>query len=69
MKVTVLSDNTSKSGLATEHGLSLYIETNKHRILFDFGASDLFVKNAERLGIDLTDFRDVKRMFVLFTEI
>ena len=53
MKVTVLSDNTSKSGLATEHGLSLYIETNKHRILFDFGASDLFVKNAERLGIDL----------------
>ena len=47
MKVTVLSENTSKSGLPTEHGLSLYIETEKHRILFDFGASDLFIRNAE----------------------
>ncbi len=53
MKVTVLSENTSKSGLPTEHGLSLYIETEKHRILFDFGASDLFIRNAENLGIDL----------------
>ena len=53
MKVTVLSDNMSKNGLLTEHGLSLYIETQKHRILFDFGASDLFIQNAEKLGLDL----------------
>ncbi|MBR5425974.1 MAG: MBL fold metallo-hydrolase [Clostridiales bacterium] len=53
MKVTVLSENTSKNGFETEHGLSLYIETQKHRILFDFGASDLFIRNAEKLGIDL----------------
>ena len=53
MKVTVLSENTSHSGFQTEHGLCLFIETQKHKILFDFGASPLFVKNAEKLGVDL----------------
>lgn len=53
MKVTVLSENESRSGLLAEHGLSLYVETQKHKILFDFGASDNFAKNAEKLGIDL----------------
>ncbi len=54
MKVTVLSENTSECGLATEHGLSLYIETRKHRILFDFGHSAVFAENAVKLGIDLS---------------
>lgn len=53
MKVTVLSENTGTKGLITEHGLSLYIETDRHKILFDFGSSDAFYKNAEKLGIDL----------------
>jgi len=54
MKVTVLAENTSLSPeLTAEHGLSLYIETEKHRILFDMGQSDAFLKNAEKLGIDL----------------
>ena len=46
MKWTILSDNrSSNSRLSTEHGL--------HRILLDTGASDVFVRNAEVLGIDL----------------
>ena len=53
MKLTVLAENTSKTGLAAEHGLSLFIETNKHKILFDFGASTLFSENAGKLGVDL----------------
>lgn len=53
MRITALSENTSNSGLASEHGLSLFIETEKHKILFDFGASGIFLKNAEILGIDL----------------
>lgn len=53
MKVIVLSENTSKNGCLSEHGLSLYIETTKHRILFDFGASDNFVRNAAKLGVNL----------------
>ena len=55
MKWTVLSDNRSHDdSLETEHGLSILLETDKHRILLDTGASDVFIRNAERLGIDLS---------------
>lgn len=54
MKWTVLSDNRScDSSLETEHGLSILLETEEHRILLDTGASDVFIRNAMRLGIDL----------------
>ena len=54
MKWTVLSDNRScDATLETEHGLSILLETAKLRILLDTGASDVLVRNAERLGIDL----------------
>ena len=53
MKVTVLAENTSRCGLPAEHGLSLYIETENRKILFDTGQSELFSENAERLGVDL----------------
>ena len=55
MKWTVLSDNRTKNpSLEIEHGLSILLETDKHRILLDTGASDVFIRNAERLGIDLS---------------
>ncbi|MBR4868804.1 MAG: MBL fold metallo-hydrolase, partial [Clostridia bacterium] len=54
MRITCLVENTSsRSDLEAEHGLSLYIETRQHTILFDMGQTDLFAKNAEKLGIDL----------------
>ena len=54
-KWTVLSDNrSSDSRLSTEHGLSILLETEQHRILLDTGASDVFIKNAEQLGLDLS---------------
>jgi len=56
VKVTVLIENTTSSpGLVPEHGLSLYIETKKHKILFDMGKSNAYLENAERLGIDLAE--------------
>lgn len=54
MKWTVLVDNrTNDPELSTEHGLSILLETKRHRILLDTGASDMLIRNAERLGIDL----------------
>ena len=54
MKLTVLSENTSVSdALEHEHGLSVYIETADHHILFDTGAGFIFIRNAEKLGVDL----------------
>ena len=55
MKWTVLSDNrTCNDLLQTEHGLSIRLETEKHHILLDKGASDVFIRNAEKMGIDLS---------------
>lgn len=47
MKITCLLENTAhRSDVTAEHGLSLYIEANRQKILFDMGQSDLFAKNA-----------------------
>ena len=55
MKWTVLVDNrTNDPTLETEHGLSILLETERHRILLDTGASGMLIRNAERLGIDLS---------------
>lgn len=55
MRIINLVENTEgASGCGSEHGLSFYIETEHHKLLADTGASDLLLKNAEKLGIDLT---------------
>lgn len=55
MKIITLVENTcGAEGCIAEHGLSLYIETENHRILADAGQSDAVVKNANKLGIDLS---------------
>ena len=46
-KITTLVENCVYGRkLQAEHGLSLYIETPENRLLFDTGASDLFIRNA-----------------------
>lgn len=55
MKIINLMDNIAGSdAFFCEHGLSYYIETNKHKLLMDTGSSGRFIKNAEVLGVDLT---------------
>ncbi|MFC1752465.1 MBL fold metallo-hydrolase [Thermoproteota archaeon] len=59
VKITVLIENTAlRSDLISEHGLSLFIEVDNKKILFDTGASNSFLANAETLGIkiDSCDF-------------
>jgi 7,8-dihydropterin-6-yl-methyl-4-(beta-D-ribofuranosyl)aminobenzene 5'-phosphate synthase len=53
MRLVVLSEAKAGKDLASEHGLSYYIEHDHKKILFDTGASDLFKSNARKLGIDL----------------
>lgn len=56
MKIISLIENTSREAeIQSEHGLSLYIEASGMKILFDMGQSDAFIKNAERLGVDLSE--------------
>lgn len=55
MRIINLAENTEgASGCGFEHGLCFYVETEHHKLLMDTGHSDLFIKNAKKLGIDLT---------------
>lgn len=56
MILKTLVENTSISeNFKSEHGLSLYIETRRHKLLFDTGASGLFAENAVKMGVDLSE--------------
>ena len=55
IRITVLQENiAARSDVIAEHGLSLYIETPKHTILFDMGQTEAFAENARVLGVDLS---------------
>ena len=56
MNVTVLSENTKqKSNLKTEHGLSLLIEKDGYKVLFDTGGPiDTAIQNAKLLSLELS---------------
>ncbi|MBR4348475.1 MAG: MBL fold metallo-hydrolase [Fibrobacter sp.] len=58
MKVQVLIDNIAgmccSRKLFGEWGLSVYAEYEGHKVLLDTGASHLFSKNANVMGIDLS---------------
>lgn len=54
MILTTLVENKSAyDTLGAEHGLSLFLQTQTDRILFDMGKSELFLRNAESLGLAL----------------
>ncbi|MFR9636347.1 MAG: MBL fold metallo-hydrolase [Rikenellaceae bacterium] len=58
IEIVILADNRptpTKSPIKIEHGLSIYIEFDDLRILCDMGASNLYAKNGELMGVDLND--------------
>jgi len=57
LRITALMDNkpTEHKALIAEHGLSLYVEYNGRRILFDCGSGPNPLHNAHRLGVNLRD--------------
>jgi 7,8-dihydropterin-6-yl-methyl-4-(beta-D-ribofuranosyl)aminobenzene 5'-phosphate synthase len=54
IKISTLSENTALHGYIGEYGLSLFIEADGKRILFDTGLSFSAYHNAQLMGIDLT---------------
>ncbi len=56
IKIVVLNDDRcDNEKLECEHGLSLYIEYDNIKLLFDAGQTDIFLNNAMKLGINLDD--------------
>ena len=56
MKIYNLIENEEGScGCTPKHGLSFYIETVRHRLLCDLGPDEETLRNAEKLGVNLTD--------------
>ena len=55
IRIVSLVENTSVSpAYRSKHGLCLYVENEKHKILFDLGSNELFAENAVKMNIDIT---------------
>ncbi len=55
MKIITLVENTTKADFKVTHGLSFYIETKNHKILFDLGPDTTILENAEKCNVDLSE--------------
>ena len=61
MEITFLVENNSRIDryLLAEPALSIFIETEGKKILFDCGYSDVFIKNAWKLSVNLENITDI----------
>jgi len=61
VKITTLIENKKGEhlGLEEEHGLSFFIEVDNKKLIFDTGKTDAFLKNAEKLQINLSEIDEV----------
>jgi len=58
LSIYALVDNTASSGFYAEHGLSYLIEYDE-RILLDTGQTELYISNANKLGISTDSFNTI----------
>lgn len=55
IKLNILTENRAKKmGILGEHGLSILVEVDGYKVLFDTGQTNVFVHNASNLGIDIS---------------
>lgn len=61
MDIKVLVDNNTLIDryFLAEPGLSIYLNDDGYELLFDLGYSDIFLKNAEKMGVNLLQVKDV----------
>jgi len=50
---TLVEEHAADPAFGCEHGLSFYLETEREHLLFDLGQSELFLRNAHTLGLDI----------------
>jgi len=55
MKIAILANDKAKPGFDMEHGLSIFIQHLGKRILFDTGYTDIYLKNAKKMDVDLSE--------------
>lgn len=56
MILKTLVENTSvSSDYKHKHGMCFYIETDRHKILFDLGKNGLFLENAKKMGVNISE--------------
>lgn len=58
MELHILTENFAGGRFLAEHGLSYLIEIDGEKVLFDTGHSNVFLKNAKKLGLAIEN--DVK---------
>lgn len=56
---TLIENKSVSSNFKSKHGISFYIETENHKILFDLGKNGLFLENARKMGINISDIDTV----------
>lgn len=59
MIISVLTDNKPGENISAEHGLSYLVEHDGKRLLFDTGQSNLFLKNARLMGIEMKNINTI----------
>lgn len=52
--INLVENELGSSGCEAAHGLSFYVETENHKLLFDSSPSEVVIRNAKMLGVDLT---------------
>ncbi len=60
VRLTILAENRANDpNLIAEQGLAILVETSAGNVLFDTGQTDAFLKNAETLGVDLSEIEKI----------
>ena len=52
--INLVENEPGASSCEAAHGLSFYVETANHKMLFDTSPSEVVLRNAHKLGVDLT---------------
>ncbi len=59
LKYSIIVENNAQAPYLAEHGLAILIDYNNTKILFDTGASNVLINNAQLLGVDINSIKNV----------